>query len=483
MYKKIKPDTYIPNLLQFFLAKPNWRLYQLGLYQLLLQQKFYLPFWQIKMVRLLAQSKRCFGQADDLEYQVKQLLALGKHKKNIKYVLQEVSRIYPNLVIDFLENNSDFFDKDNFYIGLYLILCDKYKHQPFLKIDELLEKVDVIAHKNYLKSNLLANCQQQRLELLNQVFHHYQLDDICLIDENKAFCLKNFICENNHSLVAANTLLVTILVTAYNAQDTIFYCLSSLLAQTWQNLQIIVIDDASDDDTFEMIQKFAKKDDRIIAISLPKNVGTFAAKSIGATYATGEFLTCQDSDDWAHPQKIERQVLPLIDNTKLIATTSHWLRIDEQGKYYARYHYPLVRHNPASPLFRRKPVMQKMGLWHLVRTGADSEFFERLKAVYGIQNIKAIKQPLTLASHRDNSLMTSKEYGAYHQKSAVDRLDYWESWRLWHMQMLAQKQLPRMPNIQEQLDTQIFDVPDKLVVNADDIKHNLANLTIFGKVT
>ncbi|WP_370587855.1 glycosyltransferase [Psychrobacter sp. JCM 18901] len=39
---------------------------------------------------------------------------------------------------------------------------------------------------------------------------------------------------------------------------------------------------------------------------LPQNVGTFAAKSIGAKYATGEYLTCQDSDDWAHPQKNSR---------------------------------------------------------------------------------------------------------------------------------------------------------------------------------
>lgn len=74
---------------------------------------------------------------------------------------------------------------------------------------------------------------------------------------------------------------------------------------------------------------------------------------------------------------------PLIEDASIIATTSQWLRLDFDGQYYVRQIYPFMRQNPASPMFRLQTVKRTTGLWHIVRTGADSEFFERLKVVFG----------------------------------------------------------------------------------------------------
>ena len=218
-------------------------------------------------------------------------------------------------------------------------------------------------------------------------------------------------------------------------------------------------------------------------IALPQNVGTFAAKSIGAQYATGDFLTCQDSDDWAHPQKIAEQVRPLIEDASIIATTSHWLRLDHDGQYYVRQIYPFLRQNPASPMFRLQTVKQETGLWHLVRTGADSEFFERLKLVFGSEKIVVVKKPLTIASHRPNSLMTSKEFGIYNKPAALVRLDYWEAWRLWHIDNLYKKQNIFMPEVQQQansISAQFINIPDSIAIDKTNLNQNLANHKVLS---
>lgn len=332
---------------------------------------------------------------------------------------------------------------------------------------------DEYADKRCLYSNIELNTPLTKLAKLNEIFTHHQLDRIALSDEYQPFTVTNLRAieklNSKQEFQSYNQLhKVTVIVTTYNASETIESCIYSLLQQTWRNLEIIVVDDASTDDTLLCLQNLSHRYTELMVITLPQNVGTFAAKSIGAKYATGEYLTCQDSDDWAHPQKIAQQVQPLIDNASIIATTSQWLRLDSDGQYYVRQIYPFIRQNPASPMFRLQTVKRMTGLWHIVRTGADSEFFERLKVVFGSDKIIHIKKPLTIASHRPNSLMTSEKFGIYNQSAALARLDYWEAWRLWHIDILYQRNSLVMPSLEQQVNvTQalFFGIPESIKVN------------------
>ena len=326
-----------------------------------------------------------------------------------------------------------------------------------------------------------------KLSNLNQIFTHHQLSHIQLFDEHQQFMVTNLSAVEQQKKLQDNNQLhkVTVMVTTYNASETIDSCIHSLLQQTWQDLEIIVVDDASTDDTLLRLQHLSAHNTAIKVISLPKNTGTFAAKSIGAQYATGEFLTCQDSDDWAHPQKIAEQVRPLIEDASIIATTSHWLRLDHDGQYYVRQIYPFLRQNPASPMFRLQTVKQESGLWHIVRTGADSEFFERLKLIYGNESIVVIKKPLTIASHRPNSLMTSEQFGIYNRTAALARLDYWEAWRLWHIDKLHQKACLVMPSVEKQANAPqalFVGIPDSIQVDMLNLKENLATHIVLSKL-
>ena len=331
---------------------------------------------------------------------------------------------------------------------------------------------------------------QAKLSNLNQIFTHHQLDRIALSDEQQQFMVTNLsvveqLNEQKKSQDNNHLHKVTVIVTTYNASATIDSCIHSLLQQTWRNVEIIVIDDASSDDTLLRLQRIKENFTDLKVISLPKNVGTFAAKSIGAQYATGAFLTCQDSDDWAHPQKIAEQVRPLIEDASIIATTSHWLRLDHDGQYYVRQIYPFLRQNPASPMFRLQTVKQETGLWHIVRTGADSEFFERLKLIYGNESIVVIKKPLTIASHRPNSLMTSEQSGIYNRTAALARLDYWEAWRLWHIDTLHQKACLVMASVEKQANAPqalFVGIPDSIQVDMLNLKENLATHEVLSKL-
>jgi hypothetical protein len=239
--------------------------------------------------------------------------------------------------------------------------------------------------------------------------------------------------------------LVTVLMTTFRSGARAEQAIRSLLAQTYRNLEIIVVDDASPDDTFARLEAMAEEDSRLRCLRLPSNAGTYVAKSIGLRHARGEFVTCHDSDDWSHPEKIARQVQPLLADPKLVATSSQWVRLQDDGRYYVRQVLPFTRLNPSSPLFRRERVLHAMGAWDLVRTGADSEFLARMKLVFGRRAVKRLVEPLAFGAHRDDSLMTAKETGHLDNAVSPVRLAYWEAWNDWHIASIRRGEPLRIP--------------------------------------
>jgi hypothetical protein len=238
---------------------------------------------------------------------------------------------------------------------------------------------------------------------------------------------------------------VTVIVAAYNTSEYIDRSIRSLLKQTWQNIEVIAVDDASEDDTLARLRKISKQDQRVKIIHQSYNQGPYAARMQALQVASGKFVTCHDSDDWAHPQRIERQIKPMLENPRLITTTSSWVRMTADDKFYVRKSWPLIHHNPASPMFRKDVVLSTIGGFDTVRAGADSEFFERLKVAFGTGRIKQVNGILTLGSHRSNSITNNLETGVINFKPSHSRLAYWEAWRHWHINCIRRGITPKMP--------------------------------------
>lgn len=99
---------------------------------------------------------------------------------------------------------------------------------------------------------------------------------------------------------------VTVLMAVYNAEKYLHRSLDSLLRQTFADIQIVCIDDASTDMSLQILKDYAAKDKRIEVIHLPENHGQAYARNKGIEIATGDFITMLDADDWMAEDAIEQ---------------------------------------------------------------------------------------------------------------------------------------------------------------------------------
>lgn len=327
---------------------------------------------------------------------------------------------------------------------------------------------------NLYQSNALRDAPQAQLARLNAFLQALQVPPVVLRDPS----LPPGPCNVQMAQPAApvHGPLVSVLMTTFRTGKRAEVAIESLLQQSYRNIELIVVDDASGDDTPDMVQAWTERDHRVKLIRLLGNGGTYLAKSVGLQMARGEFVTCHDSDDWSHPLKIERQVRPLLENKQWVATTSHWVRIQDDGVFYARPVHSMMRVNPSSPLFRREQVLAQAGAWDCVRTGADSEFLARLRLVFGRHAIKRVEQPLALGAHRADSLMTASSTGYSDTGISPQRLAYWEAWSRWHIEVLRRKALPRLPLDMVRLAAERpFEAPAEIVLSDADVRGCLAS--------
>ena len=98
----------------------------------------------------------------------------------------------------------------------------------------------------------------------------------------------------------------SILMAAYNAKEYIAEAISSALSQTASDLELIVIDDCSSDETPDIVDSFAKVDPRVRLLRLPRNGGPGHARNAGLRAARGDWIAILDADDHIHPERLER---------------------------------------------------------------------------------------------------------------------------------------------------------------------------------
>ncbi len=111
---------------------------------------------------------------------------------------------------------------------------------------------------------------------------------------------------------------VSVLVAVYNAEDFLPRCLNSLRAQTYEDIQVICIDDASTDGSLHMLQEYAKKDARIEVLPLPENRGQAHARNEGLKRVSGDYICMLDADDWFSPDAIEKAMAVFDEETDCV---------------------------------------------------------------------------------------------------------------------------------------------------------------------
>lgn len=129
--------------------------------------------------------------------------------------------------------------------------------------------------------------------------------------------------------------LVSIITPAYNCAEFIGQMIDSVLAQTYKNWEIIVIDDCSTDNTKEVVMKYMKRDSRIRYIQLEVNSGAALARNRAIDLATGKYIAFLDSDDIWFPEKLTKQI-NFMEANGYNFTCTGYTKIDVNGKFLNR---------------------------------------------------------------------------------------------------------------------------------------------------
>ncbi|WP_223640037.1 glycosyltransferase [Rhodobacter sp. TJ_12] len=231
--------------------------------------------------------------------------------------------------------------------------------------------------------------------------------------------------------------LVSVIVPVFNAatggHGGLSTALRGLVAQSWQNLEILVVDDGSTDDSLAVAQAWAARDRRIRVLPQARNCGAYPARNAGLTAATGAFITVHDADDWSHPEKIAAQARILLEDPDCMATVSHWVRAsDDLDMTLWRMDQGWVYRNVSS-LMLRAELRERLGYWDRVRVNADTEYYYRIIAAFGPSAIREVFPgvPLSFGRTAAGSLTMQSETHLRSQFSGVRR-DYMEAAHYWH---------------------------------------------------
>ncbi|RDH85874.1 MAG: hypothetical protein DIZ78_09835 [endosymbiont of Escarpia spicata] len=274
--------------------------------------------------------------------------------------------------------------------------------------------------------------------MLDTYFIAVGLQQLAKVDCRKPLYIDN-VCINTRKMSVKNGQKVSIVMTAYNESELIVPATRSLMEQTYKNIEIIFVDDASSDDTVKLFTELCRQESftSYKVISIKQRSGPFVTRNIGIKHAAGEYITFHDADDWSHPERLQEQMKKNADK-QVVASISQLVRIKPNGQFFAKNIYPIKRVSMVSLMIKRD-VFCDLGYFYTDVIGADSEYFERIKIFYGMKRIGVVKKVLTFAAHRKNSQTTSADIGTPEFGINPKRVAHWEIFRERQSEMVEGK--------------------------------------------
>lgn len=196
--------------------------------------------------------------------------------------------------------------------------------------------------------------------------------------------------------------LVSVVIPTYNRANQVVTAIKSVLEQTYQNIEIIVVDDGSTDGSAQQIAKFGNK----IKYLVKQNGGVSSARNYGIRHSQGELIAFLDSDDIFLPDKIKKQVTFLDNNPDFGLVLCDYYHIDSHdkrtGQSTRRDHFPrdgqllkeVLFHPSLAPssVLVRKDILNVVGLFdESLKTAEDFDLHLKLAR---ITNIGLVAEPL-----------------------------------------------------------------------------------------
>lgn len=135
-------------------------------------------------------------------------------------------------------------------------------------------------------------------------------------------------------------MLVSVIMPVFNAERTMRQSIDSVLQQSEERLELILIDDASTDQSVSIAEEYACRDGRIKLLRQSVNIGVAEARNAGIRAASGRYVAFLDSDDWWHPRKLELQIGQMQASGAAVSYTAYQ-RVAEDGSLLSTVEPPL----------------------------------------------------------------------------------------------------------------------------------------------
>lgn len=185
--------------------------------------------------------------------------------------------------------------------------------------------------------------------------------------------------------------LVSVVMATFNEpKKFIEESISSILEQTHQNLELLIADDSTNEETIKVIDDFAAKDDRVVVIRKNERMGFVNALNECLNIAKGDFIARMDGDDISLPNRFEIQLKYAEKNPDVIAFGGDVNIVDENGEYRSRRHFPLTQagiklmflfRSPfAHPVFMFRRTLIDKGIFYdsYFKKAEDIDFYLRI---------------------------------------------------------------------------------------------------------
>ncbi len=273
---------------------------------------------------------------------------------------------------------------------------------------------------------------------------------------------------------------VSVVMTAHNTGHLVEDAVQSVLNQSHPNLELLVVDDASTDDTVRRLRNIKHDDPRLRIFTSATNHGTYWSKNWGIMHASGDYIATHDSDDTSHPDRLMMQLGAMKANPDAVACTARWRRVNDEGEEL-EIDGRSERMAAISLMFDRARVLRDAGYYDSVRISADTEFITRLEHIFGKRSVMHLRHNLYTGLLRDDSLTRGADSGfswqqdgkKFRRELSGDRADYHKAFHQWHNGPEAAKGL----HIEFPLKKRRFPAAASMTRNCDD-----ANLTQVQEV-
>jgi glycosyltransferase involved in cell wall biosynthesis len=265
--------------------------------------------------------------------------------------------------------------------------------------------------------------------------------------------------------------VVSVILPAFNAETYLSVAIESILNQTFEELELIVVDDYSTDNTWKIIKQFARRDPRVVALRNEHNVKLSETLNAGIAVAKGKYIARMDADDWSYPDRLTKQVeyLETHPEVGVCGGTMEVCNQDLKVLTIRRYHLTdeeirkhLFRYSPFShPLIMmRKEVLDQVGGYRgQFNPAEDYELYFRIGKVAKFGNIRdlllkyrIIPKSMTTGGTRKMEQKTiairylyAKDYGMTwldHVYTWIHQLSLFivpSSWKIWVFNILRNK--------------------------------------------